>query len=317
MTASKMIEGFKHLPGKNCLTTAIRNILSFQGFRFSEPLIFGLCEGLGLQFEILPELDDPFLGGTGRGLLQSFCGNLDLSYDLMAWESDQDAMDDLHRHIDKQVPVIVHLDLYYLPYFGSKMHFAGHRAVPVGYDDRNVYLADTGFADIQVCDIGNFIKARSSSYPPFSPYRRRVRLEKPDRKPYVEESIPKALYNLLSKFQYNAPGYDLNRIETLKQHLQDYRRPHRLYIQIEKAGTGGGLSRKLFAHFLDEAFQIYSRAIYGEASMLYEDSARLWRRIALGARRDDLSEAAELLDQILKLEGKALDTLRRFEADDL
>jgi hypothetical protein len=317
MAATMMISGFKHLPGKNCLTTAIRNILNFQGFRFAESLVFGLAEGLGFQFEILPELDSPYLSGAGRSLLRNFCTNLDLTYDLLAWESDQEAMADLRRHIDAQIPTIVHVDLNYLPYFRSEMHFAGHRVVPVGYDETTVYLADTGFAEIQECAIDDFIKARSSPHPPYSPHRRRVRLEKPDRKPYVEESIPKALYNLLSKFRYNEPGYNLNRIEELKRHLHDYRRPRQLYIQIEKAGTGGGLSRRLFADFLDQAYQIYSRSIYGEASVMYEDAAALWRRLALEARQDELSSAGQLLDRILRLEREALETLSRFEAEDL
>lgn len=317
MPEVNQIEGFRHLPGKNCLTTAIRNILNFYGYRFQEPMVFGLAEGLGFQFEIVPGLDNPFLGGTGKRLLQNFCSNLDLSYDLMAWDSDEEAMIDLREQIDRQIPTIVHVDLYYLPYFESEMHFAGHRVVPVGYDEDNVYLADTGFPDIQTCPLDAFAQARAASYPPYNPFRRRVSLERPTQKPFIEENVAKALYNLLAKFKYNAEGYNLGRIEALKEHLQDYRNMRQLYIQIEKAGTGGGLSRKLFARFLDQAFQIYSRQIYGEAAQAYIESARLWRKIALGARSGDPGEAPSILDRILELERNALTVLSLFEADDL
>jgi hypothetical protein len=317
MAATGEIKGFVHLPGKNCLTTAIRNILNHYGYRFPEPMIFGLAEGLGFQFEIIPDLKNPHLGGTGKQLLQNFCTNLGLEYDLMAWEDSEEAMADLYEHIDRQIPVIVHVDLYYLPYFNSKMHFAGHRVLPVGYDEKKVYLADTGFTEIQECPLEDFVKARQSAYPPFNPYRRRVRLEKPAQKPFVEENVAKALFNLLSKFKYNAEGYNLNRIEQLKERLNDYDNPKQLYVQIEKAGTGGGLSRRLFAGFLDEAFQIYSRGIYGEASVLYEESADLWSKIASGAKSGDLSQAPELLDRIIEKEKRALVQLSRFEADDL
>jgi hypothetical protein len=317
MAPSGEINGFTHLPGKNCLTTAIRNILNFYGFRFQESMVFGLAEGLGFQFETVPGLDSPYLGGTGKQLLQNFCANLDLKYELMAWETDQEALDDLREQIDRQIPVIVHVDLYYLPYFKSEMHFAGHRVIPIGYDENLIYLADTGFNKIQECPVDDFARARASAYTPFNPHRRRVSLERPAQKPFIEEHVAKALYNLLSKFKYNAPGYNLGRIQMLKEHLGDYKSPRRLYVQIEKAGTGGGLSRNLFADFLDQAFQIYSRGIYGEASVLYEDSAQLWRQIAVGARNGDLSEAPSLLDEIYEMEQEALHVLTRFEADDL
>lgn len=311
------INGFRHLPGKNCLTTAIRNILNFYGFRFQESMVFGLAEGLGFQFETIPGLDSPYLGGTGKQLLQNFCANLDLKYELMAWETDDEAMEDLREQVDRQTPVIMQVDLHYLPYFKSEMHFSGHRVIPVGYDENTIYLADTGFDKIQECAVGDFAKARASAFPPFNPRRRRVTLERPTQKPFIEEHVAKALYNLLSKFKYNAPGYNLGRIQLLKEHLSDYKSPRRLYVQIEKAGTGGGLSRKLFAEFLDQAFQVYSRGIYGEASVIYEDSAQLWRQIAVGARNGDVSEAPSLLDKILQLEQEGLRVLSLFEADDL
>jgi hypothetical protein len=315
--ALQRLEGFRHLPGKNCLTTAIRNILNYYGYRYQESLVFGLCEGLGFQFEQIAGLDNPYLGGTGRRLLQSFCDNLDLTFELIAFDNDEDAEKDLREKIADQIPVIVHVDLFYLPYFESSSHFAGHRVVPVGFENGNVLLADTGFEQIQSCPLASFAEARSSSYPPFRPHRRRFLLEPPRQKPFLEESITRALYNLVRKFQEGAPGYRLDGIMKLKENLGTYKSLRTLFNQIEKAGTGGGLSRRMFAEFLDQAFQIYSRGLYEEAAALYMKAAELWRQLAVGARRDDIKQAPRLLDEIYELESKALQTLSLFEADDL
>jgi hypothetical protein len=317
MSHATMISGFRHLPGKNCLTTAIRSILNSSGFRFAEPLIFGLCEGLGFQFEMHAELANPYVGGTGRRLLQNLCANLDLQFEVLAFDNDGDAEADLIELIEAQTPAIVHVDLFYLPYFESEMHFAGHRVVPVGYDDDNFYLADTGFAEIKSCPRDAFATARASAYPPYAPRRRRVVLERPDEKPFVEESITRAIFNNLKKFREQAPGYRLNLIETFKTKLQDYKSGRALYVQIEKAGTGGGLCRKLYSHFLDNSFQIYSRGLYEEAASLFGQSAALWRKVAIEARNDRFDNSPQLLDQIHELENRALDTLGKFEADDL
>lgn len=279
--------------------------------------MFGICEGLGFQFEKHEKLATPFVGGTGRRLLQNLCGNLDLQFELMAFDNDDEAERDLLALIDAGIPAIVHVDLYYLPYFGSEMHFAGHRVIPVGYDDTSFYLADTGFAEIQSCPRTDFTTARASDYPPYAPHRRRVVLEKPESKPFVEESITRAVFNNLKKFREQAPGYRLDKISDFKQSLPKYRGSRALYVQIEKAGTGGGLCRKLYAQFLDQAFQIYSRGLYEDAGQLFADSAAAWRQLAINARNDRFEDATDVVEQILQLETRALNILATFEADDL
>ena len=287
------IQNFVHLPGNNCITTAIRNILNFNGFRYPESRIYGLAEGLGFVFRRIDGQPDPHLGGTGTSMVDSFCRNLHLSYDVAEFDNDEAAMADLRKHVDKQIPTIVQVDLYYLPYFDSKTHFAGHRVIPVGYDDENIYLSDTGFLKIQSCPIGNFVEARRSDFPPFAHRSRRWRLDKISERPFVDEMITKSLYNVYRKFENHMPGYNLLQIFDLRDHLSDYRDPATLYQQIEKAGTGGGLGRKMFADFLDQAAQIYARSIYELASALYEQSAALWREIAITARAGDMTKIPE------------------------
>lgn len=317
MSLKNKIENFNHLPGHNCVTTALRNIINYYGYRYPESMIFGLAEGLGFQFLIGDGMENPFLGGVGKGLIESFCRNLDLKYDIAEFDSDTEAMDDLKDHIDRQIPVMVQVDLFFLPYFQSSLHFAAHRLIAVAYDEANVYCADTGFRHLQPCPIDRFIEARRTAYPPFAPNRRRVRIEKIDVKPFVEEMVTKSLYNLERKFESGQPGYDLRQIFELRDHLDAYKSPATLYTQIEKAGTGGGLSRRLFADFLDQAGQMYSRSVYEQAAELYSNSAALWSEIALAAKQGNLKGEASKLEEIYQIESEAIKTFGKFEAEEL
>jgi hypothetical protein len=311
------IRDFKHLPGRNCVTTAIRNIINHYGFRYQEPMIFGLSEGLGFQFRLIEGLDDPYLSGVAPGLLESFCRNLGLTFDVAQFESDEDAMADLQEHVDRQIPTIVQVDLYYLPYFESITHFAGHRLIPTGYDAEHIYVADTGYQQIQKCPRDKFTEARKSSFPPFVPGRRRIRIDQMTERPFVEEMITKALYNVSQRFLNHEAGCNLSQIFDLRDHLKDYRSPKTLYTQIEKAGTGGGLSRKLFADFLDQAAQMYSRTIYDLASANFSESAALWTQIAFEAKEGRLEGTGAILGKIHDLESRGIQLCSAFEADDL
>jgi hypothetical protein len=317
MSNHNEIQNFVHLPGNNCITTAIRSILNFYGFRYPESRIYGLAEGLGFVFRRIEDQPDPHLGGSGTGMVDAFCRNLHLSYNVAEFESDDAAMTDLKIHIDNQIPIIVQVDLIHLPYFDAKTHFAGHRVIPVGYDEENIFVADTGFLKLQSCPIANFIEARRSEFPPFAHRRRRWRLDRFSDRPFVDEMITKALYNAYRKFENHMPGYNLLQIFDLRDHLSDYRNPATIYQQIEKAGTGGGLGRKMFAEFLDQAAQIYARSIYELASALYEQSAALWREIAINARAGDLQTTPAKLEEIYQIEMRAIKIFSSFEAEDL
>lgn len=317
MTTRKQIENFVHLPGNNCVTTAIRNIVNYYGFRYPEERIFGIAEGLGFHFRLIAGHDNPHLGGSGTGMVDSFCRNLHLALEVKEFDSDEDAWQDLVSHIDLQIPIIVQVDLLDLPYFDSRTHFAGHRVIPVGYDDANVFLADTGYLRIQTCPIAKFNAARSSAFPPFAHRRRRWRIERFTERPFVDEMITKALYNLYNKYENHAPGFNLLQIFDLRDHLKDYKDPAMLYQQIEKAGTGGGLSRKMFAAFLDQAGQIYARPIYELASGLYEQAAAMWTEIAAAAQSGALNGAAAKLEEIYQIESRAVSIFSAFEDEDL
>lgn len=59
---SHIIQGFVPYEGEHCETTAMGNLLQFAGIRLSEPMLFGLGEGLGFIYWDSKNMDFPFIG---------------------------------------------------------------------------------------------------------------------------------------------------------------------------------------------------------------------------------------------------------------
>lgn len=144
--ASKMqIANFKHFDGQHCETTATGSLLRHIGIELSEPLLFGLGEGLGFIFWNMKTMDFPFIGGRIKAdlLTQNICRNLNLSLNVSETQSATTAWNNVSAPISAGVPVGLKLDCFHLDYFSTKFHFAGHYVAMYGFDEKYAYLVDT------------------------------------------------------------------------------------------------------------------------------------------------------------------------------
>lgn len=57
------IDHFKPFDGQHCETTATGTLLQQIGIELSEPMLFGLGEGLGFIYWNMKIMDFPFIGG--------------------------------------------------------------------------------------------------------------------------------------------------------------------------------------------------------------------------------------------------------------
>lgn len=58
-----IIENIKPFSGQHCETTATGSVLRQIGIDLSEPMLFGLGEGLGFIYWHMKTMDFPFIGG--------------------------------------------------------------------------------------------------------------------------------------------------------------------------------------------------------------------------------------------------------------
>jgi len=72
------IANFKPFVGQHCETTATGSLLNQIGIELSEPMLFGLGEGLGFIFWNMKTMDFPFIGGRVKTdlLTENLCRNL-------------------------------------------------------------------------------------------------------------------------------------------------------------------------------------------------------------------------------------------------
>lgn len=141
-----IIPNFEPLEGQHCETTATGSLIKNLGIDLSEPMMFGLGEGLGFIYWDMPKLMEfPFMGGRIKQdeLTKNLCRNLNLSLDVKETSSIKTAWQNVKEKIDAGIPVGIKLDSYYLDYFTTKVHFAGHYVAMYGYDDTYAFLVDT------------------------------------------------------------------------------------------------------------------------------------------------------------------------------
>ena len=140
-----IIKNFQPFEGQHCETTATGSLLLNQGINLSEPMLFGLGEGLNFIIWNMKTMNFPFIGGRIKTdlLTQNIARHLNLKMNVWETSSPKKAWENVKENIDSGIPVGIKLDCYHLDYFSNKFHFAGHYAAMYGYDENSVYLADT------------------------------------------------------------------------------------------------------------------------------------------------------------------------------
>ena len=140
-----VIKKIKPFDGQHCETTATGTLLRQLGIEFSEPMLFGLGQGLGFIFWNMKSMDFPFIGGRVKPdiLTENIARNLNLELLVKETTSAKKAWESVKELIDQGQVVGLKLDCYHLEYFSRPFHFAGHYAAIYGYDEEDAFLVDT------------------------------------------------------------------------------------------------------------------------------------------------------------------------------
>ena len=97
-----IIENLKSFNGQHCETTATGTLLKQLNIELSEPMLFGLGEGLGYIFWNMKTMDFPFIGGHVKPdvLTQNITKNLNLNLIVNETSSAKKAWDNVKENID-------------------------------------------------------------------------------------------------------------------------------------------------------------------------------------------------------------------------
>lgn len=314
--------------GQHCEAVATGTLLGAVGIHLSEPMIFGLGEGLGFLFLNLASLPLPFTGGRTKpfSLTESLCRNLDVHLDAQQTSSKTRAWDHLEECLRRHQPVGLQLDCFYLSYFKHAPHFAGHFVAAIAVEDHVVEVVDTvQQGTVHRVDRSHLELARHSRGPMASKARAYTILASGERK--LEAPVIAAIQHCAKRYLdpafggMGAPGI-LKLSRSLPTWLTKAKSPPedlKLASDLmERAGTGGALFRNLYRDFLGEAADLVpskakamqaARERIAQSATLWTTIAALLEECARDGRVAHLTEASNLCRHIAEHEVAAMQLL--------
>ncbi len=328
---SHIIKSFKPFIGEHCETTTTGSLLNQLGAQFSEPMLFGLGEGLGFIFWNMKSMDFPFIGGRIKQdtLTQNITRNLNLRLEVEETTSLKKAWENVKNKIDNDIPVGLKLDCYYLDYFTNKIHFAGHYVAMYGYDENFAYLVDTKQQGSTVITSLGSIESARKEKGPMSSRNLSYTIQNSNEEYDLEKSIITAIKN--NAEQYLNPsirniGYKgvLKASEEIKRWYKNSKNIENDFkttaIMMEKGGTGGALFRNLYRDFLKESYDLLKNSELDIVYRMFAEIAPLWSKVSSlfekAAEIKNISyinQASDILVDLSQKEEKAMKLLLNIE----
>lgn len=286
-----IIEQIQPFNGQHCETTATGTLLKQIGIELSEPMLFGLGEGLGFIFWNMKSMGFPFIGGRVKPdlLTQHIASNLQLQLTVSETASVQKAWNNVKELIDNGQVVGLKLDCFYLEYFSKPFHFAGHYAAIYGYDNTDAFLVDTKQQGGKVkTSLTSLAQARAEKGPMASK-NLYYTLRKTNKNFNLKHAIVNAIRNNATEHLHppiNNIGYKgilktsteiIKWFQSSKDIENDFKTSAML---MEKAGTGGALFRNLYRDFLKESFDLLKQDKLKAGYEAFVEIAELWTSVS-------------------------------------
>lgn len=322
-----IIENVAFPAGQHCETTTLGALLRHEGVDLSEPMLFGLGEGLGFVYWDARNMDFPFLGGRTRPLTitRTVADRLGLTLHVQETASPRRAWQNVAAALTAGRPVGLQLDSYHLEYFTTKVHFGGHFVALYGYDDTHAHLIDTAQQGGTVkTTLASLARARAERGP-MTARNLSYTVASPAGRPELGDAIRTAVRNNAQAF-LNPPIANLGHRGIAKAARQvprwldrssDPARDLPLAATLmERGGTGGALFRAMYRDFLAESATIVDDDDVRLGHRLYAGIAPLWTEVAqhitaAGETGDPepLARASALLGELAAREQHAMQVL--------
>ena len=326
------ISDFTPYNGQHCETTATGSLLSHIGIQLSEPMLFGLGEGLSYIFWNMKIMDFPFIGGRVKPdiLTENICRNLNLHIEVKETSSVKKAWTNVKTNLDNSTPVGLKMDCYHLDYFTNKIHFAGHYASIYGYDNVLAYLNDTNQQGRDTKTTLKSLELARNEKGPMSSRNRSYTISRNGDITPLSKAIKAAITNNATEY-LNPPISNISYkgikktaaeikkwFSSSKNIKSDFQTSATL---MERAGTGGAIFRNLYRDFLLEAFEILYIDAIKEAHNAFILIAQKWTQVSelfyLIGETEDLKyvhEAADILTELSIMEKAAMEPLKELNS---
>ncbi len=286
-----IIENFNPDIGLHCETTATGSLLYQVGIELSEPMLFGLGEGLGFIFWNMKKMDYPFIGGRIKQdvLTQNIARSLNLKLELKETSSLKKAWNNVKNNIDNNIAVGLKLDCYYLEYFTERIHFAGHYVAMYGYDNEFAYLIDAAHQDDKIKTSLKSLELARNEKGPMSSRNLSYTIQKTGKDYDIKKAIVTAIKNNAKDYLNPAIsniGYKgvLKTSKEIKKWFENSKNIERDFkttaMLMEEAGTGGALFRNIYRDFLKESYDLLKIEKLKRAHKKFSEIVILWKNVS-------------------------------------
>ncbi|NUT93422.1 MAG: BtrH N-terminal domain-containing protein [Saccharothrix sp.] len=328
-----ILENVSYPTGQHCETTALGALLRHEGLDVSEPMLFGLGEGLGFVYWDAKNLDFPFLGGRVKpgAITRTAADRLGLTLHVQETASPRKAWRNVAAALDAGRPVGLQLDSYHLDYFTTKVHFGGHFVAMRGYDDTHAHLVDTAQQGGTVTTTLASLERARSERGPMTARNLSYTVTRPTTRPDLAAAIRTAVTTNARAFLdppianlgHRGIGKAARQVVRWLDRSSDPARDLPLAATLmERGGTGGSLFRALYRDFLAESAAIVDDDNLRLGHRLYAEIAPLWTEVAdlvtaAGdtGDRDHLTRASAILTDLAAKERHAMQVLAATKAD--
>lgn len=313
--------------GRHCETTTLGALLRHEGVELSEPMLFGLGEGLSFVYWDARNLDFPFLGGRVKpaAITRTVADRLGLELDVRETASTRKAWQHVTTALSAGRPVGLQLDSYHLDYFTTKVHFGGHFVAMYGYDDTWAHLIDTQQQGGAVTTSLTSLERARSERGPMTARNLSFTITGDKSRLDLSAAIRTAISNNAHAF-LEPPIANLGHrgiakaAKQVPKWLDRSSEPSRdlplAALLMERGGTGGSLFRAMYRDFLAECAEIVDDDNLRAGHQLYAGIAPRWTEVshcltAAGetGNPEHLARASAILTELADDERRAMELL--------
>ena len=312
---------FIHKQTAHCENGVVSNLMTFNGFPISEPMVFGI--GSGLLFCYIPLLKVNHAPAITYRVMpgqifKKFATRVGVKIKKEKFKSPKEAKARLDENLAKNNPVGLQVGVYNLTYFPNeyRFHFNAHNLVVYGKESDSYLISDpvmesvTSLTDKELEKVrfakGAFAPKGHIYFPIDFP-------EELDLKKAIVKGIKQTCNDMLAPI----PVLGVRGMKLVANLIRKWPKKHgvkkanhylgQIVRMQEEIGTGGGGFRYIFAAFLQESSEVLNNEELNVLSIEMTEIGDLWRDFALNASRiykkrkvenDSYERVASQLDEI-------------------
>lgn len=325
---------FTHHQSAHCENGVVSNLMKYNGFEVSEPMVFGIGSGLlfcyipFLKVNHAPAISYRSMPGT---IFNRFAKRVGIKIKREKFKNRKQAQARLDENLKNNNPVGLQVGVYNLSYFPDeyRFHFNAHNLVVYGKENSTYLISDPVMEGVTTLTAKELEKVRFAQgalapkghiYYPIN-FPKDISLEK---------AIIKGIKQTCNDMLAPIPIVGVKGIKTVAKLIRKWPKTKGTKVanhylgQIvrmqEEIGTGGGGFRYIYAAFLQESGKLLNNDKLLELSKEMTLIGDLWRDFAVDASRiyknrsnktDGYNTIAMQLEHIADLEKELFKALKK------